>query len=83
MTHAVKHGAAHQVKAGLEVLEACQRVVVGNVCAGLAQSPARRGMGVSGVSSRVAWLGGRFMLADQDQGVLATIDMPRPAVLAA
>lgn len=81
VTNAVKHGAARQVQVGLELLEAGQRVVVRNDGAGLAETPGRRGMGVSGVSSRVAYLGGRFTLANEDQGgVLATIDLPPPAL---
>jgi signal transduction histidine kinase len=80
VTNAVKHGRARRVQVSLEVLVDRQRVTVRNDGIGLGESPARRGMGVNGVRSRVAYLGGQFTLADESRGgVLAAIDLPAPA----
>jgi signal transduction histidine kinase len=81
ITNAVKHGCARRVQVRLEVRADRQRVKVRNDGIGLGSSPARFGMGVIGVRSRVAYLGGQFTLADEGQGdVLAVIDLPVPLV---
>jgi signal transduction histidine kinase len=77
VTNAVKHGGAQRVQVSLQVLDDCQRVTVHNDGQALGQAPTRHGMGVNGVRSRVAYLGGQFTLADDIQGgVVATIELP-------
>jgi signal transduction histidine kinase len=77
VTNAVKHGRAQHVQVSLEVFEMHQRVTVRNDGLGLGSTPTRPGMGVHGVRSRVAYLGGHFTLTDDSQGgVLASIEMP-------
>ncbi len=79
ITNAMKHGRARTVQVGLEVLADRQRVKVRNDGVGLGPAPTRRGMGLNGVRSRAAYLGGTFSLADEGQGgVLAAIDLPLP-----
>jgi signal transduction histidine kinase len=77
VTNAIKHGGARHVQVSLEVQAGQQRVTVHNDGTALSRSPARTGMGVNGVRGRVAYLGGRFTLADQSEGgVLASIELP-------
>lgn len=83
MTNAFKHGQAHKVVVRLEVHEHGQRLVVHND--GIALDPvalqARSGMGLSGIRSRVTYLGGGFTLRNQAQGtgVVATIELAIPS----
>lgn len=79
ITNAIKHGHARHVQVSLLVLGDGQRVTVLNDGATLGESATGFGMGVSGVRSRVAYLGGQFSLADElSGGVLAAIELPRP-----
>jgi signal transduction histidine kinase len=76
VTNAVKHGRAQRLQVSLEVLDSCQRVTVRNDGQALGQAPTRHGMGVNGVRSRVAYLGGQFTLANGSPGgVVATIEL--------
>ena len=79
ITNAVKHGKASRVDVELEVLPGHQLITVHNNGRGLSgpPSPGRVAMGLSGVRSRVAYLGGKFMLADDAaDGVVAMIELP-------
>ncbi len=81
MSNGIKHGGARNVQVRLEVQPRGRRVSVYNDGLGLsAAAPdpqVRRGMGLYGVRSRVAHLGGQFTLADVAAGgVLATIELP-------
>lgn len=83
VTNACKHGDARQVEVRLEVLDSCQRVTVRDDGSGLHAAGARLGMGLKGVRSRAAYLGGSFTLEDADRGgVLATLVLPLPAAAA-
>jgi signal transduction histidine kinase len=80
VTNACKHGDAFHVQVTLEVDDEGQQVTVLNDGHGLAPAPERAGMGLNGVRSRIAYLGGRFTLADEPGGgVRATIGLPLPA----
>jgi signal transduction histidine kinase len=83
MTNAFNHGHANVVVVRLEVHEGRQCLVVQNngMPADLEAMQARRGMGLSGVRSRAAHLGGHFSLTNNAQGtgVTARIDLPLPA----
>lgn len=80
MTNAIKHGGAQNVTVSLEVHARGQHVGVHNVGSSLgaatAAMPKHRGMGLNGVRSRVAYLGGQFTLTDGNAGVLASIELP-------
>lgn len=79
MTNGIKHGQARNVAVRLELLEQGRRLTVQDDGTGFdAQASAtRRGMGLSGVRSRVAHLGGSFTMgATQAGGVIATIELP-------
>lgn len=77
VTNSVKHGRALRVQIGLEVQADSQRITVRNDGIGLDAAPARFGMGLNGVRSRVAYLGAQFSLVNASPGgVLATIELP-------
>lgn len=80
ITNACKHGHARDVQVRLEIEDEGQHVTVYNDGVGLGAVPSRGGMGLNGVRSRVAYLGGRFALADEPGGgVKASITLPFPA----
>jgi signal transduction histidine kinase len=80
VTNACKHGHARDVQVRLEVEDDGQRVTVRNDGRSLGAPPPRGGMGLNGVRSRVAYLGGRFTLADEPGGgVKASITLPLSA----
>lgn len=77
VTNACRHGGAKRLTITIEARAGGQRVRVHNDGQPLAGSTAVAGMGIKGVRSRVAYLGGRFWLGNDEQGgVLATIDLP-------
>lgn len=81
ITNACKHGHAGLVQVNLAVEDEGQRVAVRDDGQGFGPATSRSGgMGLNGVRSRVAYLGGRFVLSTTPGGgVLATITLPLPA----
>lgn len=86
MTNAVVHGRARTVVVRLQVNDTAQRLIVHND--GCDPDPvamrASRGMGLSGVRSRAAHLGGQFVLRTEPSGmgVVAILELPLPGTMA-
>jgi signal transduction histidine kinase len=78
ITNAIKHGHARKIRVALEEAGGMRRVTVSNDGEPIGPRPRRFGMGLNGVRSRAAHLGGRFTLVDgADGAVIASIDLPR------
>lgn len=78
VNNAVRHGQARQVQVRLQALDDRLQATVDNDGLALPAGNTRRGMGLSGVRSRAAYLGAQFAIADRPEGgVQARIEWPR------